>query len=93
MRARSSGKTRTRRLEGFSGEKEVVRIGRRGIRVRNMRSFDIFAFFWSLGFFGFGSDQSQRHNTESVREREFQRVKMGVVGLTWKIARSSGVIG
>lgn len=38
LRARSSSKTRTRRVEGFSGEKEVQRNGRRGIRVRKRRS-------------------------------------------------------
>ncbi len=41
LRARSSSKTRTRRLEGLSGEKEVQRNGRRGIRVRKRRSFDM----------------------------------------------------
>ncbi|KAK9988128.1 hypothetical protein SO802_028367 [Lithocarpus litseifolius] len=66
LRARSSSKTRTRRLEGFSGEKELVRIGRRGIRVRNMRSFDIFDFGGELRVFGFGSVQRQRQNTETV---------------------------
>ena len=64
LRARSSSKTRTRRLEGFSGEKEVVRIGRRGIKVRNMRSFYIFDFGGSLGFLVLGlcriRDKTQR---------------------------------
>ena len=74
-RQSASSKTRTRRLEGFSGEKEVMRIGRRGIRVRNMRSFDIFDFGGELRVFGFGSVQRQRQNRETVwdRKREFQR--------------------
>lgn len=68
MRARSSSKTRTRRPEGFSGEKEMVRIGRRGIRVRNMRSFDIFAFL-ELRVLGLGLIRV-RDTTQSVREGE-----------------------
>ena len=83
LRARSTSKTRTRRLEGFSGEKEVVRIGRRGMRVRNMRSFYIFDFGGSLVFLVLGlcriRDKTQRLCVWE-RERERERVSVSENG-------------
>ena len=65
LSARSSSKTRTRRLEAFSGEKEVQRIAMRGIRVRKMKSFDIFL-VEMIRVFGLGPERV--YVRESFRE-------------------------
>ena len=75
MRARSSSKTRARRLDGFSGEKEVQRNGRRGIRVRKRRSFDMAVEFGFLG------EQSVRGLEFTVRLES----ENGEVGEFWEI--------
>lgn len=58
--AKSSSNTRTRRSVGLSGEKELQRSGRSGMRVRKTTSFDI-----ASRALGFRSSQSESRREAS----------------------------